>query len=75
VRRGSGLVAVDLDQDNASGISAVSQQIEPYDARLVSTRNGVLLSGGQESVELIRHNRNVDMNDKQGVRTLFDVWP
>jgi hypothetical protein len=78
VRRGSGLVAVDLDQDNASGISAVSQQIEPYDARLVSTGNGVLLSGGQESVELIRHDRNVDMNDKQGVRhepTLFDVWP
>jgi hypothetical protein len=75
VRCGSGFVAVDLDQDNVSGISAIAQQIEPHNARLVSTGHGVLLSGGQESVQLIRYNRNVDMNDKQAVRhepTLLD---
>jgi hypothetical protein len=75
VRCGSGFVAVDLDQHNVSGICAIAQHIEPYDARLVSTGNGVLLSGGQESVQLIRCDRNVDMDDKQAVRhepTLFD---
>jgi hypothetical protein len=75
VRCGSGFVAVDLDQHNVSGVSAIAQHIEPYDARLVSTGNGVLLSCGQESVQLIRYDRNVDMNDKQAVRhepTLFD---
>jgi hypothetical protein len=75
VRCGSGFVAVDLDQDDVSGICAIAQHIEPDYARLVSTGNGVLLSSGQESVQLIRYDRNVDMNDKQAVRhepTLFD---
>jgi hypothetical protein len=78
VRCGSGFVSVDLDQDDVSGISVIAQHIEPYDARLVSTGDRVLLGGGQESVQLIIYDRNVDMNDKQAVRhepTLFDEEP
>jgi hypothetical protein len=51
-----------------SGINAIAQHVEPYDARLVATRCGVLLSRGQESIELFGHDRNVYMDDKQAVR-------
>jgi hypothetical protein len=43
-------------------IGAIAQHIESYDARLVSTRNRVLLRSGKEGIKLIGHDRNVDMN-------------
>jgi hypothetical protein len=63
VRCGSRLVSVDLDENNVIGLSAIAQHVESYDARLVSTGNRVLLRSGKESIKLIGHHRNVDMNN------------
>lgn len=62
VRYGSRLISVNLDEKNASGIGTIAQHIESYDARLVSTRNRILLRSGKEGIKLIGHDRDVDMN-------------
>lgn len=62
MRYGSRLISVNLDEKNASGIGTIAQHIESYDARLVSTRNRILLRSGKEGIKLIGHDRDVDMN-------------
>jgi hypothetical protein len=62
VRCGSRLISVNLDENNVSGIGAIAQHIESYDARLISAGNRVLLGGRKEGIKLIGHDRNVDMN-------------
>ena len=68
MRCGSRLISVNLDENNVSGIGAIAQHIESYDAWLVSTGNRVLLRSGKEGIKLIGHDRNVDMNNKEAVR-------
>lgn len=75
VRCGSRFVTVDLHENNVIGLGAIAQHVESYDARLVSTRNRVLLRSGKEGIKLIGHHGNVDMNNQEAVRhepTLFD---
>jgi hypothetical protein len=63
VRCGSRLISVNLDENDVSGIGAIAQHIESYDAWLVPTGNRVLLRGGKECIKVIGHDRNVDMNN------------
>ena len=71
---GGRLVLVDLDKHDMLRIGAISQYVEPQHAWFVATCDGVLVSRGQESLELFGYHRDVDMDHKQGVRhepTLF----
>jgi len=63
VRCGSRVVTVDLYENNVIGLGAITQHVESYDARLVSTRNRVLLCSGKEGIKLIGHHGDVDMNN------------
>lgn len=63
VRCGSRFISVNLDENDVSGIGAIAQHIESYDAWLISTGNRVLLRSGKECHKVIGHDRNVDMNN------------
>ena len=58
------VVVVDLNEDNVRGIGAIAEDVESYDARLVATGSGVLVSRGQEGVTVLlapllrRHERS-----------------
>ena len=68
VRGGSVLVLVDLDEYDVSRIGAIAEHIESHNARLVTTRVSVLLGRGQETLEHIGNDRNVNMDNQQAVR-------
>ena len=62
------IVSIDLDEDDVSRVGSIAQHIESHHSRLVATRNGVLLGRGEETLEHIRDDRDVDMDNKQAVR-------
>ena len=68
VRSSGLLVSINLDEDDVSRIGSISQHIESDDAPLVAARNGVFLGRGEETLEHIRDDRDVDMDNKQAVR-------
>src|SRR5215217_2193338 len=65
VRGGCRFISVDLHEYDMCRILAIAEHVESHYARLLTTCHGVFLSRVEEALELIRHDRDVHMDDKQ----------
>ena len=65
--RRSRLIFVDLHKDHMSRFFTIMQHVESDDPVLLATVPGVFLSRIEKALKLIRHDSDIDMDDKQAI--------